>query len=137
MVVVAGDRVLGMGQVIEKCHFSRRKIYLMIAAGQFPQPVKFGKATRWRESVIDQWIAETMDKGSERYAAVIVASPNTGRKETICLDCQGPAELVEGRPPVTIAQPNRADYASELTYRRAVTARFRCARCKRPFENAS
>ena len=135
VAIVAGDRVLGIAQVIEKCHFSRRTIYLMIAAGRFPAPTKFGKASRWRESVLDQWIADTMDTGGG-YGAVIVTNPASGGKETICLDCYGPDELVEGCSPVYIAQPNRQDYASDRGYRRAVTTRFQCSRCKLPLKSA-
>ena len=134
--VIPGDRVLGMGQVIEKVHFSRRKVYMMLQKGEFPQPTKFGKATRWRESVIDQWIADTMDGGNERHQAVIVANPYSGGKQSICPSCQLPGDIVESGGPIFIAQPNRQAYATATGYQRAAKARFRCARCKTPFEAA-
>ena len=137
VAVVPGDRILSVEQVAEKVSLSRRSIYNRLSTGEFPQPVKLGAATRWRESVIDKWIAEVMDGSEHRFSALVVASPNTGRKETICVECCDPADLVEGGPPVFISQPNRADYATETTYKRAAKTRFSCARCKAPFEAAS
>ncbi len=37
---------------------SRRWVYRAVSAGEFPKPVKIGKATRWRRADLDAWIAE-------------------------------------------------------------------------------
>jgi predicted DNA-binding transcriptional regulator AlpA len=37
---------------------SRRWLYRAVSAGEFPKPVKIGKATRWRRADLDAWIAE-------------------------------------------------------------------------------
>lgn len=37
---------------------SRRWLYRALSAGEFPKPVKIGKATRWRRADLDAWIAE-------------------------------------------------------------------------------
>ncbi len=37
--------------------FGRSRIYQLINAGEFPQPIKVGKSSRWRKAEIDQWIA--------------------------------------------------------------------------------
>lgn len=35
---------------------SRRWVYRAVSAGEFPAPVKIGRATRWRRSDLDQWV---------------------------------------------------------------------------------
>lgn len=35
---------------------SRRWIYRAASAGDFPTPVKIGRATRWRRTDLDEWI---------------------------------------------------------------------------------
>ena len=37
--------------------FGRSRIYQLIAAGEFPQPIKVGKSSRWVKADIDAWIA--------------------------------------------------------------------------------
>ena len=40
----------------------RSTIYRLVAAGQFPQPVKIGgKAVRWVSKEIDAWVTEQAD----------------------------------------------------------------------------
>ena len=60
--VVTGDRLLRVKDVLLKTSFSRTKLYGMLAEGRFPQPVKIDKATCWRESTVDLWIAEVMEE---------------------------------------------------------------------------
>ena len=36
--------------------FGRSRIYQLIAAGEFPQPIKVGKSSRWVKAEIDAWI---------------------------------------------------------------------------------
>ena len=58
MVVIAGDRILRVKDVMAKTSFGRTKIYSLLAQRRFPQPHKLDKATIWLESQIDAWIAE-------------------------------------------------------------------------------
>ena len=37
--------------------FGRSRIYQLIAAGEFPQPIKVGKSSRWVKADIDAWIS--------------------------------------------------------------------------------
>ena len=36
---------------------SRVKIWSMIRAGTFPEPMRLGRSRRWRESDVNDWIA--------------------------------------------------------------------------------
>ena len=38
--------------------FGRSRIYQLIAAGEFPQPIKVGKSSRWVKAEIDAWISK-------------------------------------------------------------------------------
>ncbi|MDE2773224.1 MAG: AlpA family transcriptional regulator [Gemmatimonadota bacterium] len=50
-------RVLRLPQVLARTGLSRSSIYLRVADGTFPRPVRLGKrAIGWIESEIDQWI---------------------------------------------------------------------------------
>ena len=38
--------------------FGRSRIYQLIAAGEFPQPIKVGKSSRWVKAEVDAWISK-------------------------------------------------------------------------------
>ena len=38
--------------------FGRSRIYQLIAAGEFPKPIKIGKSSRWLKTEIDAWISK-------------------------------------------------------------------------------
>lgn len=54
----ADDRMLSLGEVIEKVRLSRGAIYGRIAEKRFPAPIKLGRSSRWLQSELDQWIAQ-------------------------------------------------------------------------------
>ena len=51
------DRLIRLQQILELTALSRATIYRMIAAGDFPEPTKFGSASRWHASVLAEFIA--------------------------------------------------------------------------------
>lgn len=61
MVVVGGDRLLRLVDVMEKTTLGKTKLRNMMKDGRFPASRKVGNATVWRESDVDHWIAEVMD----------------------------------------------------------------------------
>tara|TARA_R100000541_G_scaffold19397_2_gene29383 strand:- start:683 stop:856 length:174 start_codon:yes stop_codon:yes gene_type:complete len=50
------DILLKDTQVFEIVGFKKTKLDKMIAAGEFPKPIKFGPRTRWKQSTIEAWI---------------------------------------------------------------------------------
>lgn len=52
-----GPRLLRLKAVKAKVGFSASTIYRWVAAGSFPQPMRIGFGSAWRESDIDAWIA--------------------------------------------------------------------------------
>ena len=53
------DRLLRMAEVEQRIGLSGSTIYLKIAAGTFPKPIKISvQAVRWRESEVNQWVAD-------------------------------------------------------------------------------
>ncbi len=52
------ETLIPLEAVEQLIHVKRTKIYKMIAAGEFPRPVKIGSASRWPESKVEAWIAE-------------------------------------------------------------------------------
>ncbi len=38
--------------------FGRSRIHQLVAAGEFPQPIKVGKSSRWVKAEIDAWISK-------------------------------------------------------------------------------
>lgn len=49
--------LLGFAPLSHYVSFGRSRIYQLIAAGEFPQPIKVGKSSRWLKAEIDAWIA--------------------------------------------------------------------------------
>ncbi len=44
--------------VAERLAVSRRQVWKLRASGRLPEPIRMGGNVRWRESDIDQWVAE-------------------------------------------------------------------------------
>lgn len=59
---------LRLKQVEEKVGFKRSKIYDMIVEGQFPRPVKIGRANVWIEAEIDAALEEIIKKQKEKVS---------------------------------------------------------------------
>jgi len=57
-----GDRYLPIREVAEKLHVSRASIYLWLKKG-FPQPLKFGRSSRWSALELEEWL-RTRPKGA-------------------------------------------------------------------------
>jgi excisionase family DNA binding protein len=49
------DRFLTIQEVAERLHVCRASIYLWLRQG-FPQPVKFGRASRWSSLELEEWV---------------------------------------------------------------------------------
>ena len=52
------DRLLPQSEVLKRVPFTRGSIYNWRKAGKFPQPVRIGNRLAWRESAIEDWIAD-------------------------------------------------------------------------------
>lgn len=51
------ERLLKLQHVEALVSLKKSKIYALIAAGQFPRPVKVGRSSMWLKSEIAAWIA--------------------------------------------------------------------------------
>ena len=52
-------RFLRLPEVMERTGLSRSTIYVRLAEGRFPQPVRLGgRAVGWIEAEIDEWVRE-------------------------------------------------------------------------------
>ena len=53
------NRLLRLPAVTNKTGKKRSSIYLMIANGEFPKPIKIGKrSSAWVEREVDEWIQQ-------------------------------------------------------------------------------
>ena len=62
-------KLLRLPETLNKTGLSRTRLYVAIAKGEFPQPVKLrptGRAIAWPAAEIDAWIAQRM---ADREAA--------------------------------------------------------------------
>ena len=58
MCTAPNDRLVRLIEVVSCTGISRSNIYVKMAAGDFPKPVRVGaRAVRWRESEINAWVA--------------------------------------------------------------------------------
>ncbi|MCY3584285.1 MAG: AlpA family phage regulatory protein [Acidimicrobiaceae bacterium] len=51
-----GVRLLGRPEVEHRCGIGRSEIYRRLDSGDFPEPVRIGRAVRWRSDDIAAWI---------------------------------------------------------------------------------
>ena len=50
-------RLIPLGEVLRICALGRSTVYNLLAARQFPRPVKIGRrGVRWRLSDIEEWV---------------------------------------------------------------------------------
>nr|WP_295943605.1 AlpA family phage regulatory protein [uncultured Acidovorax sp.] len=49
--------LLGFEPLSHYVSFGRSRIYQLIAAGKFPQPIKVGKSSRWVRAEVDIWLS--------------------------------------------------------------------------------
>lgn len=49
-------KLINIRNVCSRVGFCRSKVYAMIKESSFPKPIKIGKASRWDDEDIDQWI---------------------------------------------------------------------------------
>ena len=57
------EQLIDIATVCRRVSLSRPTIYRQIASGNFPAPLKIGRAARWRGEAIDGWITELGKKG--------------------------------------------------------------------------
>jgi len=48
--------LLGIEGVVDIVSLSKRTVWRLVSAGEFPAPVKVGRASRWRVADIRQWV---------------------------------------------------------------------------------
>jgi prophage regulatory protein len=51
------EQLLRMHDVVTRIGLKKSSIYAKIQQGSFPRPVKIGRATMWRASELEAWIA--------------------------------------------------------------------------------
>lgn len=56
--LIRAELLLRKKETASKVKFSTRTLDRKVADGSFPPGIKIGASVRWRESVIDQWIAD-------------------------------------------------------------------------------
>jgi predicted DNA-binding transcriptional regulator AlpA len=55
--------------VLDLLGTSRSSFYALVRTGEFPPPIKRGRASRWRQSEVDAYIAKIAVTGRNRAAA--------------------------------------------------------------------
>ena len=59
------ERLLTNREVCQRLAVSRTQLHHMTRRGEFPEPVRLGRAIRWRESCVDEWIADLATGGED------------------------------------------------------------------------
>jgi prophage regulatory protein len=63
-------RILRLNAVTDKIGMPSSSIYLMIANGIFPKPIKLGKrSVGWLESEIDEWIEQRIHESRSNISS--------------------------------------------------------------------
>ena len=53
------ERLLDYAEVCRRLKLGRTQVYLMVQRGELPEPMRIGRARRFREADIDAYIATT------------------------------------------------------------------------------
>ncbi len=81
------ERLLRIGDVENTIGFKASFIYDRIKSGQFPAPIRVGKAIRWPESLVQNWVLAQIESNKESQnndAQQIITMFNDGiKKKTI------------------------------------------------------
>lgn len=63
-------RILRRPSVLERVQLCRSTMYAMIAAGEFPKPIKLGpRSVGWIEEEIDAWVDDKIEERDSRLHA--------------------------------------------------------------------
>ena len=65
------ERLVSISEVESQVALKKSTLYELIAVGEFPSPIKVGRASRWLLSEIQAWIDE---RASQRKSATAVVS---------------------------------------------------------------
>ena len=55
--------LLSADEVAAMLNISERTLWRLLSAGKVPEPVRFGRSTRWRLSDVREWIEEGCPAG--------------------------------------------------------------------------
>ncbi len=66
-------RLLKFSEVQELVNLSRSHIHRLMATGDFPRPIKIGRASRWRSDEIEAWI--TADHPRGKFTPKVTVQP--------------------------------------------------------------
>lgn len=59
MTAANKDRLIAIGEVMERTSLSRSYIYALVKRGDMPAPIKLGlRCSRWSERAVDQWVTK-------------------------------------------------------------------------------
>lgn len=54
----SSQNLIGVAEVAVILGVSKRTIYRLVSAGEFPAPIRIRASSRWRRSTVNAWIAE-------------------------------------------------------------------------------
>lgn len=58
LVPVLEDQFLSMAFITQLTGLTDKWFYKLIQDGKFPQPIKFGRSSRWLKSEVESWIRQ-------------------------------------------------------------------------------
>lgn len=70
---VTSERLINLDEVVSITGFKSSYIYSKIQKGLFPQPVKIGTASRWRESQVLAWVHAQIESGASSKGSEVRA----------------------------------------------------------------
>ena len=60
-----GHRLISLDELASRLSISKAMIYRLIQRKDFPRPVKIGKASRWDEGQVNQWVESRLPTTGE------------------------------------------------------------------------
>ena len=73
---MAMDRLLVLPEVLAVTHLTKSPLYRLIAAGDFPKPLRIGTVARWSELEVQEWIGQKRNAPRDTSTTIKVVHDN-------------------------------------------------------------
>lgn len=60
--IALNDTFVDMKFITDLIQMSNKWVYKQIKLGLFPQPIKFGRSSRWSKKAIEQWLQNRIEE---------------------------------------------------------------------------
>ena len=61
------NMLIGYNEIARRLGVDRITVWKWVRAGRFPAPLRIGRARRWKESTVDEWINNLEERSGRKH----------------------------------------------------------------------